>query len=80
MAKPVVDGIERELSGEADVIRINVLSSAGREAIYRFGVRAVPTLVVLDGCGEVVERQVGILNPGRVVEAARSAACVPGES
>ena len=75
-----MDRIERELSGEAEVIRVNVLSPVGREAINRYGVRGLPTLVVLDGCGEVVALYAGIPRVSRVVESARAApACVPAD-
>lgn len=74
MARPVVDRIERELGDEAEVIRLSVMSAAGREAALRYGVRAVPTLLVIDACGDVVETQVGVLVAQRAVEAARAAA------
>lgn len=69
MAKPVVDGIERDLEGQADVLRLSVTDSVGRELAARYGVRQVPTLVVLDGEGDVVLRQAGRLRRGEVVEA-----------
>jgi len=64
MAKPVVDGIERDLEGAAQVIRINVVSQLGGQLAQRYGVRGVPTTVVLDGAGEVISRSVGM--PDRV--------------
>jgi thioredoxin-related protein len=69
LAKPVVDGIERDLEGQADVLRLSVTDSVGRELAARYGVRQVPTLVVLDGEGDVVLRQAGRLRRGEVVEA-----------
>lgn len=80
MAKPVVDGIERQLEGQAQVIRVNALGELGREGAMRFDVRAVPTLIVFDGCGQIVDRQIGFVNAGRVVEAVAAAqACEPQE-
>nr|MBN1229113.1 thioredoxin family protein [Anaerolineae bacterium] len=78
MAKPIVDGIENQLGTEADVIRINALSDVGRDAVAYFGVRALPTLIIVDGCGSVVERIAGIPNARTVTERVRSVpACSP---
>ena len=60
VAKPIVNGIEKDLKGKADVIRLNILSRVGREAASRYGVPAVPTLVVLGRDGEVVYRRTGL--------------------
>ncbi len=67
MAKPVVNRIETELDGKAEVIRLNLLSEVGRQAAARYGVRGVPTLVVVDSQGEVVYGQYGIPRPSQVV-------------
>jgi hypothetical protein len=53
-------------------VRVNTLSRFGREGVLRFDVRAVPTLLVFDGCGRVVERQVGLISRARAVEAVRA--------
>ena len=66
MAKPVVDRLERELDGKAEVIRLDMMSGVGRQAATVFGVRAVPTLVVIDGQGQVSLTQVGLIRPGVV--------------
>lgn len=52
---------------------MNALSGLGREGVMRFDVRAVPTLIVFDGCGGILERQVGMVNAGRVVEVVQTA-------
>ncbi len=67
MAKPVVNRIETELDGKAEVIRLNLLSQVGHQAAARYGVRGVPTLVVVDGQGKVVYGQYGIPRPSQVV-------------
>ncbi len=58
-----MDGLERNLNGKASVMRLDVMSRVGRQAAARFGVRAVPTLILVDGNGEVVLTQVGRLKP-----------------
>ena len=61
-----MDGLERKLDGKASVIRLDVMSQVGRQAAARFGVRGVPTLILVDSEGEVTLRQVGIIRPGGV--------------
>ena len=67
MAKPIVDGIERDLEGKAQVIRLSVMSEVGSHAAQQYGVRSVPTIIVFDGAGNVVEQQTGIPNRKAVV-------------
>ena len=67
MAKPIVDGIERDLRGTAEVVRLNISSKVGREVAARYGVPAVPTLLVLDADSKMIYRQTGIPDRGKVV-------------
>jgi len=69
VAKPIVDGLENDLQGRARVMRLNVLDSVGMNAARRFEVRAVPTFIVFDGQGEVVETQIGIPNRAKIASA-----------
>jgi thioredoxin-related protein len=69
LAKPVVDGIEQDLEGRAQVLRLGVMDDVGGELAMRYGVRGVPTLVVLNGAGEVVLKQTGVLDRAAVVAA-----------
>ena len=66
LTKPIVDGLERNLDGKADVIRLDVMSQVGRQAASRFGVRGLPTLVLVDGNGQAELTQVGLFRPGEV--------------
>lgn len=66
-AKPIVNGIEKDLEGTARVIRLDIGSDLGGEAADRFGVSAVPTTLVLDGAGEVVHRETGLPDRDEVV-------------
>jgi hypothetical protein len=58
----MVDGLERELEGQADVVRLSVFSQTGREVSSRYGVMAVPTFLVFSGTGTLVGRHVGLPN------------------
>lgn len=68
MAKPVVDGMEEKLMGKAEVIRLDALSSVGRQAAARYGVRGVPTFVVVDSSGQAVYRQAGFPSTNRIMK------------
>jgi thioredoxin-related protein len=77
LAKPVVDGIEREIVNQARVVRIDVNSSQGRELAMHFGVRGVPTLLVFDGTGNVLLNQVGRINRSEDVVAITRSQLLP---
>lgn len=68
MAKPVVDRIEDQ-SGAVEVVRVSTGSVAGNQIAQRFGVRGIPALLVFDGEGEVVLRQVGRISKEPVLQA-----------
>jgi thioredoxin-related protein len=74
MAKPVVDGLEADLAGQADVLRLSILSDVGGALARRYGVRGVPTLMVFDGAGEVIYSAAGMPDREAIVAAAESAA------
>lgn len=61
-----MDGLERDLIGKADVLRLDVLSPIGRETAVRFGVRGTPTLILVDGRGVPVLTQVGVIRPSAI--------------
>jgi hypothetical protein len=69
LAKPVVDGLERELEGQAQVLRLNVMDGVGGQLALRYGARGVPTVLVLDGAGEVVYAKTGSPNRGEIIAA-----------
>ena len=67
-AKPIVDGIERDLQGRAEVVRVNALGDLGKELASRYGVMGVPTTLVLDGGGDVIYQQAGIPSRKKIVD------------
>jgi hypothetical protein len=69
LAKPVVDRLERELEGQSQVLRLSVMDSVGGKLALRYGVRGVPTFVLLNGADEVVLTQVGMPDRGEIVNA-----------
>jgi hypothetical protein len=67
VAKPIVDGIERDLKGKAEVVRLNLMTRVGRAAASRYGVPAVPTILVLDADSNVIYRHTGMPNRREIV-------------
>ena len=61
-----MDRLERDLEGQAQVLRLSALSSVGRQLGGRYGVRGVPTFLLFDGAGEMVHYQVGRLDAERI--------------
>ncbi len=55
----MVDGLEREFTGKARVVRANIQSDAGRSLSRRYDVDVVPSFLVFDADGEIVYRKVG---------------------
>ncbi len=66
MTKPVVDGLEQDLKGRAAVLRLDLMSSVGREAASAYGVKVVPTMLLFDGQGQVVLKQSGTVSAGPI--------------
>ena len=61
-----MDGLEKDLEGQAQVARLSILSEVGREVAQRYGVRSVPTFLIFDGEGTLIGREVGFPNRGRI--------------
>jgi thioredoxin 2 len=57
MLAPTIDQLSSEMAGRVKVAKLNI--DENPETANRFGVRSIPTLLVLKG-GEVVDRLVGV--------------------
>ena len=55
---PVLDTISQEQEGKVKVVKVNV--DDNQQLAVRFGVQAIPTLVIFKG-GEPVDRVVGVV-------------------
>ncbi len=66
-AKPIVDGIEKDLEGRAQVVRLDVSSEQGREIALGYDVRSLPTTIVVGGDGDVIDRHAGIPSRKKIV-------------
>jgi thioredoxin 2 len=58
MVSPALEKLAGELAGELKLVKVN--ADDNPEVSRRFGVQAIPTLVILDH-GEVVDKQIGAL-------------------
>ena len=61
-----MDRLERDLQGQAQVLRLSASSRVGRVLVARYGVRGVPTFLLFDGSGKMIHFQVGRLDPDRI--------------
>ena len=70
----MVDGLERELGEDGQVIRLSATSGLGQSAIARYQARFLPTFVVTDGAGNVVFNQGGRASKQELLQALGAAA------
>ena len=59
-----MDGLERELEGR--VVRLSVFGGVGQEVVRRRDVRGVPTFLIFAGRGELIGREVGPPDKGKI--------------
>jgi thioredoxin-related protein len=66
LAKPIVDGIEKELQGKLLVMRVNIQTADGKELARRFNSIATPTFILFDKQGQEIYRSIGQIDPQAV--------------
>lgn len=66
MVKPIVDRLEADLDDQARVVRLDVWTSTGKALGSRYGVRAVPTFVLIGKGGETLYRGTGLINSNKI--------------
>jgi len=71
MAKPIVNGIPEQTNHSVEVIHLNLLVGAGREAAGQYGVRMVPATVLIDNQGQLLDRQTGRPDARHLIEKMR---------
>jgi thioredoxin 1 len=55
---PILDAVGEELQGKVKIVKVNV--DENQQLAVRFGVQAIPTLIIFKG-GEPVDRIVGMV-------------------
>jgi len=61
-----VDRLEADLKGRATVLRIDLLNPVGRAAARNYGVTLIPAVLVFDGQGQVIQRQIGMIDAAAI--------------
>jgi thioredoxin-like negative regulator of GroEL len=64
--KPIVDGLEQQANGELQVIRLDLLSQVGRGVAQKYGVWAIPMVILFNSKGQEVKRQMGFIKPAEL--------------
>lgn len=59
MAKPVVDGLEREMKDKLRFARVDIGGDDGGKLANQYGISGVPAFVILDPSGRVIYRKIG---------------------
>ena len=54
--------LEEQYSGQMDVLRVDIQSSAGRAIAGEYGVLVTPTFLFFDAQGQEIQRMVGSLD------------------
>ena len=57
------------MQGQAQVLRLDVTDEVGGQLALRYGVRGVPTFLLLDGAGDVMMVQVGMPDRAEIISA-----------
>ena len=64
-----MDGLERDLRGQALLFRVERSTELTQELAGRYGLKQLPSLVVFDGSGSVVLIQQGQLDTAAAISA-----------
>ncbi len=74
MSQPIVHGLEDDLRGSAQVLRLDLFSATGKAFFQAHNLGSVPAIVVLDPAGSVRYRANGIPNADQIRQAVRAIA------
>jgi thioredoxin 1 len=65
MMAPILDKLEKRYQGKAAVVFIDLRYE--REAVQRFGIRAIPTQIFFDKNGKEISRHIGFMSEAAIV-------------
>lgn len=63
-----MNGIKSDLADEAEVIKVNLVTTIGRQLATRFEIRGAPTTLVVSPNGDIVYRHEGLPNRDAIVQ------------
>ncbi len=61
-----MDGLEQELAGKLNVVRINIQEPVGRELAPVYDFEYTPTYIFFDARGQELWRTIGEIDPQKV--------------
>lgn len=61
-----MDGLEQQLSGKLDIVRINIQEPVGRELAPVYDFEYTPTYIYFDSKGNELWRTIGEIDPQKV--------------
>jgi thioredoxin 1 len=66
MMAPIIEELQKEYAGRADIIFIDVWKEP--DQAKKYGIRAIPTQIFFDAGGKEVHRHVGFMDKKQIVE------------
>jgi thioredoxin 1 len=66
MMAPIIEELQKEYAGRADIVFIDVWKNRGQAKKY--GIRAIPTQIFFDADGREAHRNVGFMDKKQIVE------------
>ncbi len=67
MMSPIINDLQKNIDDRALVLRLDIDSSANAEAVQRYNIRSVPTMMIFRN-GEVLWRQSGVVSSYKLEE------------
>ncbi len=61
-----MDGLEQQLSGKLDIVRINIQDRVGRQLAPVYDFEYTPTYIFFDAKGNELWRSIGEIDPQKV--------------
>jgi thioredoxin 1 len=68
--KPIIEELKSDYAGRVDVVAVNVDEQG--ELAKQYGIKVIPTLVLLDAAGNEVERLTGLTAKDKLIERFRA--------
>lgn len=66
-----MDGLENELAGRLDIIRVDIQQNVGRELAPVYDFEYTPTYIFFDAKGNELWRTVGEIDPQKVYDSVK---------
>jgi len=65
-ATSIVDGIQRQASGDVETVHLNLLSTVGQEVGAAYGIKIIPATIMFDREGRLLYRRNGFPEMERI--------------